>query len=134
MAQDDSAARAAIDATNRRFEAAFNAGDPGRAAREVYTENASILPPDLPMVQGRENIAQFWVGAAAQLAVTDVRLSTVALEVHGDVAHEIGKATLTLARWPAGRREVLRVLGPGGRRVALARRHLERRRLTQRAA
>ena len=97
MAQDDSAARAAIDATNRKFEAAFNAGDPGRAAREVYTENASILPPDLPMVQGRENIAQFWVGAAAQLAVTDVRLSTVALEVHGDVAHEIGKATLTLA-------------------------------------
>jgi ketosteroid isomerase-like protein len=97
MAQDDSAARAAIDATNRKFEAAFNAGDPGRAAREVYTENASILPPDLPMVQGRENIAQFWVGAAAQLAVTEVRLSTVGLEVHGDVAHEIGKATLTLA-------------------------------------
>ena len=97
MAQDDSAARAAIDATNRKFEAAFNAGDPGRAAREVYTENASILPPDLPMVQGRENIAEFWVGAAAQLAVTSVRLSTVALEVHGDVAHEIGKASLTLA-------------------------------------
>ncbi|WP_157898671.1 YybH family protein [Luteitalea pratensis] len=97
MAQNDSAARAAIDATNRRFEAAFNTGDPGRAAREVYTESASILPPDLPMVQGRENIAEFWVGAAAQLAVTDVRLSTVALEIHGDVAHEIGKAALTLA-------------------------------------
>ena len=97
MAQDDNAARSAIDATNRRFEAAFNAGDPARAAREVYTENASILPPDLPMVQGRENIAQFWVGAAAQLGATGVRLSTVALEVHGDVAHEIGRATLTLA-------------------------------------
>ena len=97
MAQDDSAARAAIDATNRRFEAAFNSGDPGRAAREVYTENASILPPDLPMVQGRENIAQFWVGAAAQLTATHVQLSTVALEVHGDVAHEIGRAKLTLA-------------------------------------
>jgi ketosteroid isomerase-like protein len=49
------------------------------------------------MMQGRENIAEFWVGAAAQLAVTSVRLSTVALEVHGDVAHEIGKASLTLA-------------------------------------
>ena len=97
MAQDDSAARAAIDATNRKFEAAFNAGDPGRAAREVHTENASILPPDLPMVQGRENIAQLWVGAAAQLAVTEVRLSTDGLEVHGNVAHEIGKATVTLA-------------------------------------
>ena len=97
MTHDDSVMRAAIDATNRKFEAAFNAGDPGRAAREVYTENATILPPDLPMVQGRENIAQFWVGAAAQLTVTDVRLSTAVLEVHGEVAHEIGKATLTLA-------------------------------------
>ena len=97
MAQDDSTARAAIDATNRRFEAAFNAGDPARAAREVYSEHASILPPDLPMVQGRENIAQFWIGAAAQLGATAVRLSTVALEVHGGVANEIGKATLTLA-------------------------------------
>lgn len=96
MTQDDSAARAAIDATNRRFEAAINAGDPARAAREVYTEDASILPPDLPMVQGRENIAQFWVGAAAQLAPTDVRLSTISLQVHGDVAHEIGVANLTL--------------------------------------
>lgn len=97
MTHDDSVMRAAIDATNRKFEAAFNAGDPGRAAREVYTENASILPPDSPMVRGRENIAQFWVGAAAQLTATNVQLSTVALEVHGDVAHEIGTATLTLA-------------------------------------
>ena len=96
MAEDNSAARAAIDATNRKFEAAFNAGDPAGAAREVYTENASILPPDMPMVQGRENIAQFWVGAKAQLGATHVSLSTVALEVHGDVAHEIGQATLTL--------------------------------------
>jgi uncharacterized protein (TIGR02246 family) len=96
MAEDKSAARAAIDATNRRFEAAFNADDPARAAREVYTENASILPPDLPMVQGRENIEQFWVAAKAQLGATHVALSTLALEVHGDVAHEIGRATLTL--------------------------------------
>ena len=47
MAQDD-AARRAIDAANRRFEAAFNAGDFAGAAREVYTADARVLPPDAP--------------------------------------------------------------------------------------
>jgi ketosteroid isomerase-like protein len=96
MALDDTATRAAIDATNRKFEAAFNAGDPAKAARDVYTAGARALPPDMPMVRGREALEQFWVAAAAQMGVTRVRLSTLDLEVHGDVAHEIGQATLTL--------------------------------------
>jgi ketosteroid isomerase-like protein len=96
MAQDDAATRAAIDATNRKFEAAFNAGDPARAAREAYTAGARALPPDLPMVRGREALEQFWVGAANQMGVARVRLATLDLEVHGGVAHEIGQATLTL--------------------------------------
>lgn len=97
MAQDEIAARTAIDATNRKFEAAFNAGDPARAAHEVYTADARVLPPDLPMVRGRDALGQFWVGAAAQMGVKQVQLSTLELQVHGDVAHEIGTATLTLA-------------------------------------
>ncbi len=94
--QDQSAARAAIDAANRKFEAAFNAGDPARAARGVYTAEARVLPPDMPAVSGREAIAEFWTAAVAQMGATSVQLSTVALEVHGDHAHEIGEAMLTL--------------------------------------
>jgi ketosteroid isomerase-like protein len=96
MVQDDSAARAAIDATNRRFEAALNAGDPARAARETYTADARVLPPDMPMVRGREALEQFWVGVVASVGVKEVRLSTNELQVHGDIAHEIGTAILTL--------------------------------------
>lgn len=95
MTQDDGAVRE-IDATNRRFEAAFNAGEFATAAREVYTANARVLPPDAPIVRGLADIADFWTAAAAHLGVTRVQLATQELEVVGDVAHEIGKATLTL--------------------------------------
>ena len=96
MTHDDPA-RAGIDAANRRFEAAFNAGDPAGAARAVYTREARVLPPDLPMVRGRDAIADFWIGAAQQFGVKTVRLSTQELDVHGEAAHEVGEATLALA-------------------------------------
>ncbi len=96
MAQDDGARRA-IDAANRRFEAAFNAGDFAGAAREVYTADARVLPPDAPLVRGLDAIAGFWTAAAAQLGARRVQLTTNDLEVLGDVAHEIGSATLTVA-------------------------------------
>ena len=95
MAQDDGARRE-IDAANRRFEAAFNAGEFANAAREVYTASARVLPPDAPIVRGLSAIGDFWTAAAAHLGITRVQLATQELEVIGDVAHEIGKATLTL--------------------------------------
>ncbi len=96
MAQDEDDVRAAIARTNRRFEEAMSAGDPARAARDAYTADARALPPDMPIVRGREALEQFWVAAAAQLGVARLQLSTLELEVHGAVAHEIGTATLTL--------------------------------------
>lgn len=97
MAADQQAVRAAIDAANRRFEAGFAAGDAARAAHEVYTAGARLLPPDMAMVTGRDAIAAFWVGAASQMAIQGVRLATQELAVFDDHAHEIGRATLTLA-------------------------------------
>lgn len=97
MAPDVIDARAAIDATNRRFEAAFNAGDPARAAQEVYTADARVLPPDAPMVRGRDAIVAFWVAAVEHLRAEHVALSTVELDVTGDTAHEIGEAVITVA-------------------------------------
>ena len=93
---DSSSAHRGIDETNRGFEEAFNAGDYARATQETYTEQARVLPPDMPTVEGRDNIAQFWQGAAQQMGIERVQLSTVELEVEGDHAHEIGRATLSL--------------------------------------
>ncbi len=89
-------ARDGIEQTNRHFEKAFNAGDIIGAVEGVYTREARVLPPDAPMVRGREDIAQFWTAAVEQLGIQRVELSTVELDVQGDHAHEIGRATLTL--------------------------------------
>lgn len=89
-------ARDGIEQTNRFFEKAFNAGDIIGAVDGVYTREARLLPPDAPMVRGRDGIAQFWTDAAQQLGIQRFELSTVELDVQGDHAHEIGSATLTL--------------------------------------
>ncbi|MEJ7811347.1 MAG: nuclear transport factor 2 family protein [Gemmatimonadaceae bacterium] len=91
MTQDVAGMRRGIDETNRRFEEAFNSGDPARAAREVYTEDARILPPGAAMVEGRDGIAQFWT-AAQQGGLERVELSTVLLEPVGEQAYEVGRA------------------------------------------
>lgn len=82
--------RRSIDDANRKFVETFNAGDPGRAAREVYTQDARVLPPDSPLLEGRDAIVQFWETAAQQLGIRSVELSTMALETVSDVPYEIG--------------------------------------------
>ena len=89
--------RRSIEEANRRFVETFNAGDPGRAAEEVYTRHARVLPPDAPVVEGRAAIVQFWRTAAAQLGMRSVRLSTLELDVAADSACEIGHADVRLA-------------------------------------
>lgn len=93
--QDVDGLRRAAAETNKRFEQAFNRGDPVAAAREVYTAGATILPPGAATVQGRDQIAQFWA-AAREGGVGRVELSTVSLEPMGEGAYEIGRAALTL--------------------------------------
>ena len=88
--------RRSIDDANRRFVETFNAGHPGCAAQEVYTRTARVLPPDSGMVEGRDAIVGFWKGAAQQLGISGVALTTVSLEMVGDRACEIGHADLTL--------------------------------------
>ena len=113
MTHDDGD-RAAIAAMNRRFEAVFNGGDPAAAARAVYTQDARVLPPDMPMVRGRDAIADFWVGATRQLGATAVSLSTIELQVQGEAAQEVGQATLTLASGPAHAKYVVLWKREGG--------------------
>jgi ketosteroid isomerase-like protein len=88
--------RRSIDEANRRFVETFNAGDHGRAAEQVYTRTARVLPPDGEMVEGRDAIVRFWQGAAQQLGVRAVALTTVSLDILADAACEIGHADLTL--------------------------------------
>jgi ketosteroid isomerase-like protein len=87
---------AGIAETNRRFEAAFTEGDPARAAREVYTRDARVMPPGAATVLGRGAAEQFWAGTAAQLGITAVVLETVDLQPLGEGAYEVGRGILTV--------------------------------------
>ena len=95
MVQQASDVRQDIDRANRWFVEAYNRGDAAGAVA-VYTDDATILPPGSPRVTGRDGIQQFWQGAM-DAGVRAVVLQTDDLEVAGEMAREIGTATLILA-------------------------------------
>ncbi|WP_445956808.1 YybH family protein [Yeosuana sp.] len=73
---------------NRDFAKALVAKD-ATAAANLYTENASLLPPNEPMVTGRENIKNYWQGAIdAGLVAASVK--TIDASSDGDLGYEVG--------------------------------------------
>ena len=84
-----------IAATNRAFEEAVRKGDVERLA-SLYTKDAMAFPPDGPIVKGRDGIKELWGGVIRDLALRDVRLQTLDLELTGDTACEVGEAELRL--------------------------------------
>jgi len=95
MTQTTSSTRAQIDHVNAVFVDAFRRGD-GAGIANTYTENGEILPPNMAMMQGRQAIEAFWLGAR-QMGITDGSLETVEFEEQGDHAWEIGIYTLKVA-------------------------------------
>ncbi len=85
----DAASRGAIEATVDQYVAASNGGD-AAALTELYAEDALLLPPDHEPVHGREAIGQFW----EQGTDTGLEISTLRLEVDGDVAYLVGRYRL----------------------------------------
>jgi uncharacterized protein (TIGR02246 family) len=84
-----------IAATNRAFEEALRKNDVERIAY-LYTPDAMALPPNGPIVKGRDAIKELWAGAIRDMALRDVQLRTLDLEIAGDTACEVGEAQLTL--------------------------------------
>jgi uncharacterized protein (TIGR02246 family) len=94
--------RQEIEARNREFVAAYNRGDPASLAA-AYTEDGRVLPPGGAAVGGRPAIEQFWRGVMEQ-GVREIDLRTEQAEAAGDLAYEIGSATLKIQ--PSGGAEV----------------------------
>jgi uncharacterized protein (TIGR02246 family) len=84
-----------IAAINRTFEEAVRKGDADRLA-QLYTKDAMAFPPDGPIVKGRDAIRDLWGGVIRDMALRDVRLQTVDLEIAGETACEVGEGRLTL--------------------------------------
>ena len=89
-AEDSQAVRAA----SKQWVDAFNRGD-AAAVAALYTEEAKRLPPNSPMIVGRENIQAF-IQAANDAGAGDLQATIIELHVNGDMAYEVGKYTLTI--------------------------------------
>ena len=87
--------RKQIDAVNKSFVEAFNKGDLA-AAMSVYTEDATLLPPNSEMIEGERAITAYWQGAL-DMGVKEAKLETVRVTPMGDkAACEIGKYVLII--------------------------------------
>jgi len=89
---DLAAVRKAIEETNGKFVEAFNQGDAAGVAA-LYTDDATLLPPNREAIHGRQGVQDFW-GGGIQMGIKDVTLTTVDVGGSGGTAYEIGKYTL----------------------------------------
>jgi uncharacterized protein (TIGR02246 family) len=72
-----------------RYVTASNEGD-AEALTELYADDALLLPPDHEPIHGREAIGEFW----RQGTDEGLQVSTLRLEVNGDVAYLVGRYRL----------------------------------------
>ncbi len=85
--------RGEIEHRGGEFEAAFNRGDIAALAA-LYTEDATLMPPDSQTITGRQEIKTFWEGVRAS-GITRVALHPQQIEGSGDFATEVSTADLT---------------------------------------
>jgi uncharacterized protein (TIGR02246 family) len=88
---DATAMRKVVDEGTARWMEAYNKGDAAGVAA-LYTNDATVLPPNSEMAQGRQAIQDLW-SSIMQMGFKDVKLTTVKVGGSGDTIYEIGKYT-----------------------------------------
>lgn len=91
---DAAEVRKSIDAENAKYCQAIRQGDAAGAAA-TYTESATILPPDGPMVKGKAAVEDE-CRRMLQMGIKDITLKTLEVGGGGDAAYEIGVAKVLI--------------------------------------
>lgn len=89
------AVRSRIEETNAQFTSAVNRGDTATVA-SLYTEDATILPPNGPAVHGRAQVKGLFDGMIQQMGLPTLKLSTSEVTELGDTAYEVGTYTMKM--------------------------------------
>ena len=79
----------AIEAVNDSFAQAWARGD-GAALAALYTDDAMVMPPNSPTVQGKDAVVQLWTGFIGTVPGTTIKLTAVEVVGDEDMAHEVG--------------------------------------------
>jgi uncharacterized protein (TIGR02246 family) len=93
--------RDSIEATIKTLLDSLSGGDAAGVAAH-YTDDAALLPPDAPRIDGREGIQGAWQ-ALMDTDVRDVVLTTQEVDFFGDVANEVGIISATAPSEDGGR-------------------------------
>ena len=103
MDLDRAQLREAIEAVTAQAMEAMGAGD-AAAVSALYTDDATLLPPGAPMVQGLDAVRESWVASFAEGGFT-LNLNTVSVDGAGQFAYEIGTWSMPAAEGEAGSEE-----------------------------
>jgi len=77
--------------SNKQFADNFNSGNIAAVAA-LFAEEAKLLPPNSPMIVGREDIQAFYQGGF-DAGVVDAQITMTDLNVLGDEAYQVGNYT-----------------------------------------
>jgi ketosteroid isomerase-like protein len=91
MASEAAAARTAIEASNVRFAAHFNAGQ-GDSVAAHYTEDGRVMAPNTPVASGRQAIA----ASMGMMGGATLVLTAESVTANGPLAIERGTYSITL--------------------------------------
>ena len=90
--EDPAEVRSSIEAVNRQFMEAFSRRD-AAALGLLYAEDAQVLPPGAPPLEGREAIANMWQSVLA-LPISGIQLQTTEVGAEEASAWEVGRYTM----------------------------------------
>jgi uncharacterized protein (TIGR02246 family) len=95
-AYDSTADSAAVGELNKSWATAYNAGD-ADGLSNLYTDDATVTPPGVAALVGREAIRNFIASdsAAAKAAGMTMNIASTDLGVTPDLAYDTGTFTVT---------------------------------------
>lgn len=99
----------ALERFARQFEVAFNKKDAAAVAL-LYVEDAVLMPPNVPLVRGRQAIQAFFTKEFEQ-GITDLRLTAIESSTSGQTGFDAGTSDVQIR---AARPSQLTTLGVGG--------------------